>query len=174
MRTSSARLFAFIFLMTRARWISHGALADAEIDGDGLVGETVRNSLEHLRLPWRQRVQPHIEFGELGASLASSSVEAQGLVHLGKQLLAIDRQGQEVQRTTPDCAYGRRNVAMARDEHDGQIDAHPGQLVLQIEAAHPRHANVQEQAARYVAQSRQAVEEGLRTGKDPAGDPGGS
>ena len=30
------------------------ALADAEVEGDGLVGRARENPLEHLKLPWRE------------------------------------------------------------------------------------------------------------------------
>ncbi|MEI9929503.1 MAG: hypothetical protein WDM89_02760 [Rhizomicrobium sp.] len=48
------------------------------------------------------------------------------------------------------AANRHRNVAMPRHQYDRQPNAKIRQLALKIEAADPRHAYVQDQAAREV------------------------
>ena len=74
-------------------------------------------------------------------------VPAQGLVDCVQQLLLRVRLLQEVHGAVPDGLNRRRNVDAAADEHDRYVDAHFLQSLLQREPIHPRHAEVQHEAA---------------------------
>src|SRR5262245_29996928 len=65
-----------------------------------------------------------------------------------KQVLLAHRLGQELDRSGFHGPHRHRDIAMSGDENDGNMNIVPDQFRLEIEAAHTRKPDVQDQAAR--------------------------
>ena len=63
-----------------------------------------------------------------------------------EQVIFVERLGQEFDRTGPQRLHPHRCIVVGGDEDDWNLDLIGVQLRLQIEAGHPRHADVRDQA----------------------------
>ena len=128
--------------------------ADAQVVGDLLVQAAGDDALEHLRLApgelGQQRVAAGglLVLGEQGAGLLQHALDQR------HQLVFLERLLDEIHRAFLHGVDGQRHVAVAGDEGDGQGRLALEQAVLQFQAAHAVHADVDDQAgdfARVVA-----------------------
>jgi hypothetical protein len=91
---------------------------------------------------------------------AASRILLERLVDPVEQVLVAERLLDEVNRAGLHRLDRHRHVAMSGDEDDRQDRVVLVQLLLQLESAHARHADVEHQAARVIVPMR--IEELLR------------
>ncbi len=125
-----------------------GALTDTQVGGHDLVGFAAGHHVEHLALAWRERFESLADHGPLLEHGAVGAVLLQRALNTVDQVLVAEGLLQEVERTGLHGLHRHRHIAVAGNENDRDHRAQPVELLLQLQAAHFRHAHVQHQAAR--------------------------
>src|ERR1700740_683782 len=125
----------------------YGQFADAELCSDLFVEQAGDNLFKNFPLPRAQRVKALLKFRYFRPLLASGAVAGDRSLNRLQQILAAERLGQKLHRACLHGLYRHRNVAMASDEDDGNVDVRFAQFALKIQSAKVRKPNVQNQAA---------------------------
>ena len=124
----------------------HGALRDAELGGDARVAAAERDEFEQMSFPVAQGLGARLE--ELGReAFAAQAVLVHGRGDGGEELLVVDGLEQKVDRAALEALDRGVEVAVAREEDDGQLNPALLHRLLKFEAAHARHAHVEDEAA---------------------------
>jgi hypothetical protein len=123
------------------------ALAQVEVAGDDLVRLAGHDQAEHLGLAWRQRLEPRADCIALAEQAPRRSVLPERLRDAVEQVLVPERFLDEIHRAGLHRLDGHWDVAMTRDEDDRQDRMTRAELLLQLEAAHAGHADVEHHAA---------------------------
>ena len=128
--------------------------ADAQVIGDLFIQATGHDAFQHLGFAQRQ-------FGQQGVAAGGKLVVGkralgmlQHALHQAYKLVFLERFLDEIHRTLLHRVDRHRHVAVAGDEDDGQRRVVFDQAVLQLQAGHAAHADVDNQAgylARVVA-----------------------
>src|SRR5262249_11316320 len=92
--------------------------------------------------------------------LARVAIELERLSYAIEQELITEGLLDEVDRAGLHRAHRHRYLGVSGDDDGRELDAAPRELGLEIESAHPRHAHVQDQAARL---RRVVIREELRS-----------
>ena len=125
----------------------HRLDADAQLVGDDLVHLAFDHPLQYLAFAGGQRGQPRLALVGFLHALRLVGRRCQRAVHRRQQRFLVERFFQKVVRTAFHRLHCHRYVAVAGNE-----DHRPGvaarlQLFVQLQPAHARHADVQDQAA---------------------------
>src|SRR5438067_470623 len=112
-------------------------LAEAEVHG--------------LPLARRQARYPAADLRSLRVGEPPLPVDLEPFPDAVEEQLAADRLLEEIEGAGPHGARRRRHVAVAADDDDGQGQAAGDERVLEVDAAQPRHAEVDDEAARPAA-----------------------
>jgi len=82
--------------------------------------------------------------------LAAGAIASETGVDRVEEILISKRFCEELYGTALHRLYGHRDVAMRRDENDGQLPVHCAKVALKLKAAPPRHSNVKDQTGRAI------------------------
>src|SRR4029077_3018079 len=124
--------------------------ADLEVGGDHLAGFARPQQFENFTLPGRERCKILLLLGTpflLDTDLFVLSDRGENAV---KQRLIVERLLQEIERTLLHGTHGYRYIAVASDDDDRNTHLSHRQVFLQLEAAHARHADVENQTPMHV------------------------
>ena len=147
MRTSSRhRLRVHLFHDARPMDL-HGARTDAQILRNGLVLLALGHEIEHFAFARRERLEVRLDARMLAERLAQLAVLDDGALDAIQQVLVAERFLQEIEGAVLHGLDGHRDVAMARHEDHRDHRAAQVELLLQFQAAHAGHADVEHQAA---------------------------
>src|SRR5207244_8683132 len=91
---------------------------------------------------------PAGDLRRLGLDSPALAVDVQAFADPVEEELAADRLLEEVDRPGSHGARGGRHVAVAADHDDGELGAAGDQLLLEVDAAQPGHAEVDHEASR--------------------------
>src|SRR6185312_3411384 len=86
-------------------------------------------------------------------------VNRQGLLHSCEQFAGVDGLGEKVDGATLHRAYAFGDVPLAAEEHDGAAAAAAAQGLLQLQATHLRHGQIEDEAAGSVLEVRVCLQE---------------
>src|SRR6185437_14911128 len=129
-------------------------LGSAQRRGDLLVDLARDELAENLTLARCQSGDPLDDSvaGNRGGTLRG--VNRQGLLHGCEQFPGVDGLGEKVDGATLHGAYAFGDVSLATEEHDGAAAAAAAQGLLQLQATHLRHGQVEDEAAGSVLEVR--------------------
>jgi CRP-like cAMP-binding protein len=123
-----------------------GSHAESELARDGLVRPTRDERVENFALAPAQRIDPA---GGLHHGAVALPTRRDGECGLDgeKEAVVVERLLDEVDRARLHRADGCRDVALAGHDDHREQDPCGGEPPLELEAVHPRHANVDQDAA---------------------------
>ena len=143
-----------------------GLHADIEFIGNLLVQLAGNDQLHDLALALRQLVEPAGDGVVALLAGGDLAVEFKGAFDAGEQVFVMEGLFDEVAGAALQRPDRHRHVAVTGDENDGQMRTDAVELFLQFQAAHFRHAHVEDDAAAQAAAP--GAEEG--GGRVEAGD----
>jgi hypothetical protein len=109
---------------------SLGHPAVAQLGRDLFVEQPRDGQPKHVALAGRQRGKTPVQFCQLRTLRACHTVTLQGLLDGVEQFLVAEGFGEKLHRSGLHGVHRRRNVAVARDEDNGEVDLGGGQLAL--------------------------------------------
>src|SRR6185369_16566979 len=127
-----------------------GGFARPEVGGDLLVEQTGDNPGHHVPLARRQRGVASAERRELLPLLTGGAIAFDGLANRIEQILLAKRLREELDRPGLHGPDRHGDVAVAGEEDDRQGRVGAGELSLQVEAAQPREAHVEDKTSRRI------------------------
>jgi len=140
-----------------------GLDADAQLLGDFAVGITLHQRQQYIALAWRELLQPRLyprrPFTEALAMIGL----AQGLQDTVQQQLFVVGFLDKVMRPGLERADHNRHIGVAADENHRQVQITAAHVLLNIQAAHARHAYIQQHTG--VEAAVAGVEKLAATGK---------
>src|SRR5579864_215237 len=121
--------------------------ADAEIVRNRLVRQALRQSVHHVAFSPRKRLQANfsVPLAVFGSLLPRKAREP--LIERCEESLFFEWLLNEIDGAGLHRLNGKCHVAVARHDDHWQTDALVLQCPLDLETVHPRHANVEEDAA---------------------------
>src|SRR5258706_4345113 len=125
-------------------------LADAKFESNLFVKHAGDHQHHHFSLSRRQRIETRTQVREFSAVFSGTLIATNRERNGVEQILIAERLGEKLYRAGLHRLYRHRYIAVAGDKDDGIVNASLKQLLLQIEAAEPRQANIQNDAAGYV------------------------
>ena len=123
------------------------ARAEPEAGGDLLGVVAGDHQVHHLPLARRQRGHSFDHRDRLGPPPAPLGVELDALLDPLQQVLVVERLLQEVDRAGLHRPDRGGHVGVSGDHHRRAVVSLLGQFLEQLEAGHPRHLDVEDQAA---------------------------
>jgi hypothetical protein len=127
-----------------------GLLGRAQLVAHLLVEAAGRDQGEDLPLARREARQARLQDLLLAAGGEPLAAAVQGPLHRLQQVGVGDRLLQEIDGPALHGAHAARHVGVTADEEEREVQAAPGQLVLEVQAGEPRHAQVRHHAGRLV------------------------
>jgi hypothetical protein len=145
MRTSSARDAAPLFLHDPGSMNLKGALTHTELVRHDLVALALHYEREHFAR--RERGEARADAVVLVECCARLGVFGERVLNAIDQVLIAEGRLEESVCAVLHGLDRRRDVAVSRNEDDGNDGAAQIQLLLQLDAAHTRHPHIEHEAA---------------------------
>src|SRR4029077_4243719 len=120
-------------------------LAGSEFVGDLLIEQSGNHESHNLPLSCGQIVIAFLQFVHLGLLLSRGAVTLEGLLNRVQEILVPERFRQKFHGTRLQRLDRHRNVAMGRNEDDGNLHADLRQVALEIESTQLRQSYVENQ-----------------------------
>jgi len=147
--------------MSQLRCILHVQLGKNSglviIDGLGTYGEVVGDVLRRIARRQEQRDFP-LSIGKCAEALfcfcrqcaivAVDSIQREGMANPIHERLGTKRLGNEIKRSVAHGLHGQLDVAVCRGKDDWRTASTSVEGLLQLQAAHSRHPNVEDKATR--------------------------
>ena len=124
------------------------ALAEAEVRSHHLIRLATGHQGKHFPLARRQRVEPLANAGALTERRAILAIPLQRPLNAVDQILVPEGLLQEIKGSVLHGFDRHGDIAVSGDEDHGNHGAAQVELLLQLEAAHSRHAHVECQTTR--------------------------
>ena len=125
----------------------HHDFAGAQFGRDLLVEPAGDDEPHHLPLPRGQPVIALAQRRQRRTPAPGHPVTLQGVLHGVEQVLVAEGLGEELHRPGLHGPHRHRDVAIARDEDNRQVNLGGGQLTLEVQAAQAGQTHVEHQAA---------------------------
>src|SRR2546425_3982731 len=146
-----------------------GGFAGSQLPGDLLVEQTGDGGGHHVPLATGQRVIPATKLGELQPLRARHATAVDRVANGIEQVLLPKRLREKLDCTGLHGSNRHGNVAVPGEEDDRQRRVGVGKRLLQVEAAHSREADVEQEASRSMPSG--AAQEGRGAREDFHGQP---
>ena len=124
----------------------HGLFRGPELRGDLLVQPAGHDQRHDLALPGGQGVVAIAQRERPGQFLAALPIALERVLHGVEQRLIVERLGEDVERAGLHRPDGERDVGVRGQEDHREIVAAAGESPLQVQAAQPGHADIEQQA----------------------------
>src|SRR4029453_16931385 len=105
-----------------------------------------------LAFAWAERVKSLSELVFRFCALSTRAIPGKTSLDGIEQVLIPEWLGQELDGSSLHRLHAHRDIAMRRDENDGQFAVCRGQRALEVESTRARHSHVDDQASRAVRQ----------------------